>query len=35
MQLFYRKMKCAQLIILLYYWQNQDQDVEAYVPQII
>ena len=31
MQLFYRKMECAQLIILLYYWQNQNQDVEAYV----
>ena len=34
MQLFHRKMECAQLIILLYYWQNQNQDVEAYVPQI-
>ena len=27
-------MECAKLIILLYYWQNQNQDVEAYVPQI-
>ena len=27
-------MECAHLIILLYYWQNQNQDVEAYVPQI-
>ena len=34
MQLSYRKMECAQLIILLYYWQNQNEDVEAYVPQI-
>ena len=31
MQLSHRKMECAQLIILLYYWQNQNQDVEAYV----
>ena len=29
-----RKMECAQLIILLYYWQFQNQDVEADVPQI-
>ena len=34
MQLSHRKMECAQLIILMYYWQNQNQDVEAYVPQI-
>ena len=34
MQLFHRKMECAQLIILMYYCQNQNQDVEAYVPQI-
>ena len=34
MQLSHRKMERAQLIILLYYWQNQNQDVEAYVPQI-
>ena len=34
MQLFHRKMECAQLIILMYYCKNQDQDVEAYVPQI-
>ena len=27
-------MEYAQLISLLYYWQNQNQDVEAYVPQI-
>ena len=32
MQLSHRKMECAQLIILLYYWQNQNQ--EAYVSQI-
>ena len=35
MQLSYHKMECSQLIVLLYYWQNQNQDVEAYVPQII
>ena len=34
MQLSHRKMECAQLTILLYYWQNQNQDVEADVPQI-
>ena len=36
MQLSHRQMECAQLIILLYYSQNQNQDVEAYiyVPQI-
>ena len=34
MQLSHRKIECAQLIILLYYWQNQNQDVEAYVPEI-
>ena len=35
MQLSHRKIESAQLIILLYYWQNQNQDVETYVPQII
>ena len=34
MQLSYRKMECAQVIILMYYWQNQNQDVEAYVHHI-
>ena len=34
MQLSRRKIECAQLIILLYYWQFQIQDVEADVPQI-
>ena len=28
-------MECSQLIILLYYWQNQNQDVGADVPNII
>ena len=27
-------MKSAHLIILLYYWQSQNQNVEADVPQI-
>ena len=35
MQLSYRKMECAKLIIFLYHWQNQNQVVEAHVPQII
>ena len=34
MQLSYRKMECAQLIILLFYWQLQNKDVEADVPEI-
>ena len=34
MQLSHRKMVCAQLFILLYYWQFQNKDVEADVPQI-
>ena len=34
MQLSRRKMVCAQLFILLYFWQLQNEDVEADVPQI-
>ena len=34
MQLSHRKMACAQLIILLHYWQFHDQEVEADMPQI-
>ena len=34
MQLSHRKMECAQLIILLCYWLNQNQHVEAYGPEI-
>ena len=35
MQLSHRKIECAQFIIWLFYWQNQNQDVEADVPKII
>ena len=34
MQVSDRKMECAQLIILLYYGQFQNQEVEADMPQI-
>ena len=34
MQLSYQKMESSQLIILLKYWQNQNQVVEGDVPQI-